>query len=76
MGAGAERALGDRGTRERVGRAVSAMLRAEGNARLFEAIRALQAEAHANGLTHEIVDAELAAWNAENRDRSTAPPGG
>ena len=32
---------------------------------LFEALRQAQAEAKANGLTEEIVDAELEAWRAE-----------
>lgn len=37
--------------------------------RLFEAIAALKAEAHARGLTDEIIDEELAAYNAERRER-------
>jgi hypothetical protein len=34
---------------------------------LVAAIASLKAEAHANGLTDEIIDAELAAYNAEHR---------
>jgi len=40
--------------------------------RLFEAIAALKAEDHANGLTDEIIDEELAAYNAERRTRGGA----
>lgn len=65
----AARELSDPATRERVGRAVSEMLRKEGIKRLFAAIDAMRAEAVARGITDEIVDAELAAWNAENRER-------
>ena len=34
---------------------------------LAEAIADLKREAHANGLTDEMVDAELEAWRAERR---------
>lgn len=60
-------ALADAGTREMVGRLVSRMLRADGPERLMDAIARLKADAHARGLTDEIVDAELAAYNAERR---------
>lgn len=60
-------ALADAGTREMVGRLVSRMLRADGAGRLMDAIARLKADAHARGLTDEIVDEELAAYNAERR---------
>ncbi|MFC7694940.1 hypothetical protein ACFQY5_40690 [Paeniroseomonas aquatica] len=37
--------------------------------RLFAAMDALSDEARRRGLTNEILDAELAAYNAERRDR-------
>lgn len=42
--------------------------------RLFAAMDALAEEARRRGLTDEIVEEELAAYNAERRDR--APPAG
>lgn len=60
-------ALADAGTREMVGRLVSRMLRADGADRLTDAIARLKADAHARGLTDEVVDEELAAYNAERR---------
>ena len=37
--------------------------------RLFEVMDAISAEAERRGLTDEILEAELAAYNAERRDR-------
>jgi len=56
-------ALADARTREIVGR----MLRPASADRLLEAITRLKADAHARGLTDEIIDEELAAYNAERR---------
>lgn len=64
-------ALDDEATRARVGRLVSRMLRPMSVESLGAAIAALKAEAHRRGLTDEIIDEELAAYNAERRD---APP--
>jgi hypothetical protein len=63
----AARALSDPATRERVGRRVSQMLREEGIERLSALIEAMRAEAVERGITDEIFDAEMAAWNAEGR---------
>ena len=60
-------ALADAGTREMVGRLVSRMLRPTGADGPMDAIARLKADAHARGLTDEIVDEELAAYNAERR---------
>lgn len=65
-------ALEDPATRARVERLVARMVRPASSERLFDAIRALKAEAHRNGLTDEIVDEELAAYNAERRDPPSA----
>lgn len=59
-------------TRARVERLVARMVRPASPERLFDAIQALKAEAHRNGLTDEIVDEELAAYNAERRDPPSA----
>ena len=66
-------ALDDPATRARLERLIRLTLRPARVETLFEAIDALRAEAHRRGLTDEIVDAELAAYNAERRER-TAPP--
>lgn len=58
--------------RERVIATVNRMLRPEDPDPLFEAIRQMKAAAHARGLTDEILDEELAAWNAERRDRDAS----
>ena len=71
--AGAAAALDDPVTRAFVGRMVSRMLQPSSIERLFEAIDALKADAHRRGLTDEIIDAELEAYNAERRDEA-APP--
>ena len=66
-------ALDDAVVRALAGRLVSRMLQPASVERLFEVIDALKADAHQRGLTDEIVDAELAAYNAERRD-ADAPP--
>ena len=66
-------ALGDPATRARLERLIRLTLRPARIESLFEAVDALKAEAHRRGLTDEIVDAELAAYNAERRERN-APP--
>ena len=50
-----------------VGRIVSRMLQPASTERLMDAIARLKADAHARGLTDEIIDEELAAYNAERR---------
>jgi hypothetical protein len=66
--------LRDPELRAQAGQLVSEMLsRKLANDRLFAAISALKAEAHRRGLTDEIVDEELAAYNAERRDRRSPP---
>ncbi len=65
--------LRDPELRAQAGQLVSEMLnRKLANDRLFAAITALKAEAHRRGLTDEIVDDELAAYNAERRDGRSA----
>jgi hypothetical protein len=51
-----------------VGRIVSRMLQPASVERLAEVMDAISAEARRRGLTDEILDAELAAYNAERRD--------
>jgi len=64
-------ALVDPRSREAVGRLVSRVLRPRaGPSPLAEAIAELKADARAAGLTDADIDAELAAYNAERRDRS------
>jgi hypothetical protein len=66
-------ALADARNREAVGRLVSRVLRPRsGLSPLAEAIAELKAEARAAGLTDAEIEAELAAYNAERRDRRTA----
>jgi hypothetical protein len=66
-------ALADARNREAVGRLVSRVLRPRsGPNPLARAIAELKAEARAAGLTDADIDAELAAYNAERRDRRTA----
>ena len=63
-------ALADARNREAVGRLVSRVLRPRsGPNPLAEAIVELKAEARAAGLTDAEIEAELAAYNAERRDR-------
>jgi len=60
-------------TRALAGRMVSRMLQPASVERLFDTMDAIAAEAARRGLTEEILDAELAAYNAERRERA-APP--
>ena len=67
----AAKALADERNREAVGRLVSRVLRPRsGPSSLAQAIAELKAEARATGLTDAEIDAELAAYNAERRDKS------
>lgn len=68
----AANALDDAATRARIGRLVSRMLRPPSVEGLCAAIAALKAEAHRRGLTDELLDEELAAYNAERRDASSS----
>ena len=69
---GAAAALEDDVRRARVGRLGSRMLRPASVNRLFELMDAISAEAERRSLTDEILEAELAAYNAERRDRPDA----
>lgn len=60
-------ALTDALTRSLAGRLVSRMLEPASVERLFEVMDAISAEARERGLTDEILEAELAAYNAERR---------
>jgi hypothetical protein len=63
-------ALRDARSRDAVGRLVSRVLRPHtGPSALARAIAELKAEARTAGLTDNDIDAELAAYNAERRDR-------
>ena len=66
-------ALTDARNREAVGRLVSRVLRPRSGPSPLaaEAIAELKADARAAGLTDTDIDAELAAYNAEHRDRRT-----
>ena len=70
---GVAAALDDAAMRALAGRLVSRMLQPASVEGLFEVIDAISAEAAKRGLTDEILDAELAAYNAERREPS-APP--
>jgi hypothetical protein len=64
-------ALADARNRAAVGRLVSRVLRPRsGPSALAQTIAQLKAEARAAGLTDADIDAELAAYNAERRDRT------
>ena len=65
-------ALDDPATRVRIGRLVSRALRPTGVERLVEVMDAISDEARRRGLTDEVLGAELAAHNAERRDRPPA----
>ncbi len=64
--------LGNDAKRAWVGRIVSRMLQPASIERLIEVMDAISAEAARRGLTDEILEAELAAYNAERRDRPPA----
>jgi hypothetical protein len=66
--AGVADALADEATRARIGRLVSRMLRPPSVEGLLAVMDALSAEAERRGLDDEILEAELAAYNAERRD--------
>jgi hypothetical protein len=63
-------ALDDAAVRAMAGRLVSRMLRPASIEDLFNTMDAISAEAAERGLTDEILDAELAAYNAERREPS------
>jgi hypothetical protein len=65
-------ALDDPATRARIGRLVSRALRPTSVERLFEVMDALSDEARSRGLTDQILEQELASYNAERRDRPPA----
>ena len=65
-------ALQDPITRERVARLVSRAVRPAGVEHLFAAMDALSADARRRGLSDELLEEELAAHNAERRDRPPA----
>ena len=65
--------LADARNREAMGRLVSRVLRPRaGPSPLAQAIAELKAEARTAGLTDADIDAELAAYNAERRERGPA----
>ena len=65
--------LADPRNRAAVGRLVSRVLRPRsGPSPLAQAIAEMKADARAAGLTDADIDAELAAYNAERRDRRPA----
>ena len=65
-------ALDDPATRARIGHLVSQTLHQENVQRLLLTMDALAAEAERRGLTDEILEEELAAYNAERRERPPA----
>jgi hypothetical protein len=63
-------ALRDPRNRDAIGRLVSRVLRPRsGRSALAQAIAEIKADARAAGLTDAEIDDELAAYNAERRDR-------
>jgi hypothetical protein len=65
-------ALADARNRDAVGRLVSRVLRPHaGPSPLAQAIAELKAEVRLAGLSDAEIDAELSAYNAERRDRSS-----
>ena len=66
-------ALQDPATRARVERLIERTARPATIDRLFEVMDAMSAEAERRGLTDEILDAELAAYNAERRGPAASP---
>jgi hypothetical protein len=65
--------LADARNREAVGRLVSRVLRpASGPTPLAQAIADMKADARAAGLNDVDIDTELAAYNAERRERGAA----
>ena len=66
-------ALGDPVTRARIERLIQRTVQPASIERLFAVMDAIGAEAERRGLTDEILNEELAAYNAERRER---PPTG
>ena len=66
------------GAREAVGRMVSRAMerRRRKVGRLLDVMDRFAAEARANGLTDEIIEEELAAYNAERREPGSPARGG
>jgi hypothetical protein len=64
--------------REQIGRKLVYLVRGGRSAadEFRELFARIDAQIEASGLTDEIVDAELAAWKAERRDRRQHPRGG
>ncbi len=65
-------ALDDAAVRAMAGCLVSRMLQPARVERLFDTMDAISAEAARRGLTEDILDAELAAYNAERRNATPA----
>ena len=65
-------ALDEPATRAQAEQAIQNTVRKARVDQLSEAIRALKEDARRNGLTDEIIDEELAAYNAERRERPPA----
>ncbi len=65
-------ALDDPATRARIGRLVSRALRPANVERLFDVMDLSDDEARRRGLTDDILEEELAAHDAERRDRPPA----
>ena len=65
--AGAAEALLDPALRALAGRLISRMVQPASVQGLFDVMNAISAEAALRGLTDEILDEELAAYNAERR---------
>lgn len=65
--------LEDSAKRALAGRLVSRMLQPASVERLFEVMDAMSDEAKRRGLTDEILEAELAAYNAERRGSDPSP---
>ena len=62
-------ALDDPATRARIGRLVSRALSPASIERLFKVMDAISVDTRRRGLTDDILEEELAAHNAERRDR-------
>ena len=65
-------ALTDAATHDQMTQLIQSTVRKTRIDRLFALMDTISAEARERGLTDEILEAELAAYNAERRDR---PPG-
>lgn len=73
VGSDAAALLGDATKRASVGLLVSRLLQPASLERLLEVMDAISAEAARRGLTEEILEAELAAYNGERRERDPPP---